>query len=80
MGADPKAIATTAMSVLDKLQRTDVNKQIVAIACLFVLMCRRFKLPASEVLAAADNLMTDVDTTRVEFKAAKKYMEKEWQD
>lgn len=78
MNTDAAAAAKTVMAVLDKIQHTDVNLQITSIGCLFVLICQRFDLSATDVLTAAANLMTDADTTRAEFRAAKALMQREW--
>ena len=80
MNADPGAVATAAMTVLDTLQDRDVNEQIQATACLFVLFTRRYNLPAAEILTAAGRLMEDADSIRPEFRAAHRYMAQEWAD
>ena len=78
MNADPGRVATAAMAVLDTLQDRDVNEQIQATACLFVLFCRRYGLQGPELLTAAGRLMEDADALRPEFRAALRYMSEEW--
>ncbi len=78
MNADPQKVATAAMAVLDTLQNRDINDQIQATACLFVLFARRYSLPPSELLTAAGRLMEHAESIRPEFAAAHRYMSAEW--
>ncbi len=65
----------TINAVQDELQ----GEQMAALACAFILLCRRFGSRPQDVFSAAENLMRDHDQKmRPEFQAVRDYLSQEW--
>ena len=75
--ADPAAVATATMVVIDKLQHEQPHVQQMAAAALFVLLAERWGVEPQDVMVATKNLMIGVDGKRAEFKAVALYLENE---
>lgn len=57
--ASPKAVATTAMSILNILQDSPEDIQLAASGVILLILSRRFDIPPATILNAVDNLMRD---------------------
>ena len=75
--ADPAAVATATMVVIDKLQHEQPHVQQMAVAALFVLLAERWGVEPQDVMVATKNLMIGVDGKRAEFEAVTLYLEAE---
>lgn len=75
--ADPAAVATATMVVIDKLQHEQPHVQQMAAAALFVLLAERWGVEPHDVMVATKNLMIGVDGKRAEFEAVALYLEAE---
>lgn len=75
--ADPAAVATATMTVIDKLQHEQPHVQQMAAAALFVLLAERWGVEPQDVMVATKNLMIGVDGKRAEFEAVALYLENE---
>ena len=75
--ADPAAVATATMVVIDKLQHEQPHVQQMAVAALFVLLAEHWGMEPQDVMVATKNLMIGVDGKRAEFEAVALYLEAE---
>ena len=75
--ADPAAVATATMVVIDKLQHEQPHVQQMAAAALFVLLAEHWGMDPQDVMVATKNLMIGVDGKRAEFEAVALYLEAE---
>jgi len=76
MNADPKRVGTSLMTIVNALQDKNINDQIQASACLFVMFANRFGVPPSDLITAASRLLADTNVK--ELRAAREYVNKEW--
>lgn len=75
--ADPQAVATATMAVLDRLQHQQPHIQQMAAAALFVLLAERRGVEPQDVMTATKNLMIGSEGKRAEFLAVALYLENE---
>ena len=75
--ADPAAVATATMVVIDKLQHEQPHVQQMAAAALFVLLAEHWGMDPQDVMVATKNLLIGVDGKRTEFEAVALYLEAE---
>ena len=57
--ANRKAVATTAMSILNRLQDMPADIQLAAAGAIMLCMTRRFGVEPANVLNCTDNLIKD---------------------
>lgn len=71
--------AKVLISILNVIQDMTKEEQVVAAACLFMLLQRRFKseMSVSELLSLAERVMMDAEGYRTEFAAAGDYLKYE---
>lgn len=72
-----KAVANTAMAIIDSIQDEPAEVQIPAITAAFRLLIERFGLDPQDAFTVADNIMNHADGRRVEFDAIRAYLESE---
>ena len=75
--ANPAAVATAVMVVIDKLQHEQPHVQQMAAAALFVLLAERWGMEPQDVMTATKNLMIGSEGKRAEFEAVALYLENE---
>lgn len=75
--ANPTAVATAVMGVVDRLQHEQPHVQQMAAAALFVLLAERWGMKPQDVMTATKNLMIGSEGKRAEFEAVALYLENE---
>ena len=75
--ADPKEVANSAMTVVDRLQDFNPAVQAMGAAAAFLSLAEHLKIPAQDLFTSTKNLINGVDGKRVEFRAIDAYMEGE---
>lgn len=77
--ADRQRASQAAFGTINAVQDELQGEQMAALACAFILLCRRFNARPQDVFSAADNLMRDHDQKmRPEFQAVRDYTWNEW--
>lgn len=60
VNADAGAVQNRMVHLFDRLQlRRDKERNILALACAFILMCRALKVTPQDAFTASQNLMVD---------------------
>lgn len=75
--ADPFAVATGCIAVVDAIQNMPKDVQLAALTATFALVCERFDVDRREALVVAERMMHDAVGRRAEFRAAALYVQKE---
>ena len=57
--ASKRDVAATCVRVFDRLQGYAREKQLLGLACSFILLCEASGIPAQDVFTASKNLMAD---------------------
>lgn len=69
--------AVTTMAIIDAIQDSPAEHQLIAITAAYKLMTERFNISPHDTMAVADNVMHHADGRRVEFLAVADYLEGE---
>lgn len=56
-----KAAATATAEVLSAVQYRSPEEQVAGTACVFLLLCERYKIPAQDAFSAVKNMMAHHD-------------------
>lgn len=75
--AQPSAVSTVALSVLNVLQDSRPEVQVMGAAAVFLFLAEHLQVPAQDVFSATKNLINDQDGKRVEFRAVEEYLKGE---
>ena len=75
--AQPKAVSDVSLTILNVLQDSRPEVQIMGAAAVFLALSEHLKVPAQDVFTATKNLINDQDGKRVEFRAVQAYLEGE---
>ena len=75
--ADPKHVAQSTFSVIDKLQNMPQHLQAMALASSFLILSDVFKLEAQDIFTLTKNLMNSKEGLRPEFVAVRDYIKHE---
>ena len=75
--ADPFAVATGCIAVVDAIQNMPKDVQLAALAATFALVCEFFDVDRREALVTAERMMNDAVGRRAEFRAASLYVRNE---
>jgi len=79
--SDMRSAARTVMALLNLLQDVPADTQCVASAVLFLSLCERFDLHATDVLNYADNMTKKSGGySKANFEAVRAYMKNELED
>lgn len=70
----PKFVARACMAVLDAIQFFRKEEQALAVAVIFLQMCRRFDLRPNDIFQYASNV---IGSDRPEYRAVKAYIQNE---
>jgi hypothetical protein len=77
--ADRQRTSQAAFGTISAVQDELQGEQMAALACAFILLCRRFNARPQDVFSAAENLMRTHDQhMRPEFQAIRDYFGNEW--
>lgn len=81
MNHAPKAeVATTCVSIFDRIQDRPKHLQLLALASAFILLSGACNIPAQDVFAAATNVMKDPLTSTglgLQFQAMRYHLDTE---
>lgn len=81
VNAPSKVVASAAMQCVDRLQNFPPHIQPVALAVLFIEVCKAHRVASPDVLTVATNMMADtIHGERPEFAALRLYMKHELAD
>lgn len=61
--ADKRSVARTCVDIFSAIQSKAREKQLLALACSFILLCEASGIPAQDVFSASKNLMADPMTS-----------------
>ena len=75
--AQPQEVSRAALTVLNTLQDTRPEVQIMGAATVFLSLAEYLGVPAQDAFTATKNLINDQDGKRVEFRAVQAYLEGE---
>ena len=56
-----KRVKSTIMTLLNKMQSERPDVLVTAIGALFIIVCRRYDVPARRVLEYTDRIIVDAD-------------------
>lgn len=59
MNADRKEVASTTVHIFSRIEAFRKERQLLGLACAFVLLCDACNIPAQDVFTAAKNLMAN---------------------
>lgn len=76
--APAASVASTCVSIFDRIQGLTQEKQLLGLACAFALMCDAVNLPPQEVYQASRNVMAEKMTAsgmKPQFEAMRFHLE-----
>lgn len=76
--ASKKEVAATTINIFDRIQGFAREKQLLGLACAFILLAEASGIPAQDVFTASKNLMADKLTSTgraAEFQAMRYHLE-----
>jgi hypothetical protein len=74
---NPKVVGPASMAVIDRIQSLQPEVQAAALGMAFVLLCRKLRVHAGDVLGVSRNLINHASQWCPEIKAAELYVENE---
>lgn len=80
MSSSSQATASDTVDVFDRIQQKPKERQLLALACAFTLLCDACNIPPQDVFLASANLMADKETAsglRPQFRAMQYHLETE---
>lgn len=80
--APRKAVALGTFGLIDRLQGYGVPIRVLATACLFLMVCRTYKMNPADILGKANNIMADDHGADAhEFRAGADFLKRfQWRD
>lgn len=75
--ADPKLVAETTFSVIDRLQNFPQHSQAMAVAAALLTLADVYKVSAQDIFTTTKNLMNSKEGLRPEFAAVRDYIKYE---
>lgn len=72
-----KDAAVATMRVIDAIQDLPPHLQVIAVVATFKLVTERFGVNPQDAFTVTDNIMNHAQGRRVEFDAARAYLENE---